>query len=107
MANPISEEILQRCRNVLCEHYEERLAKVVLYGSEARDTAEPDSDIDLLVVLHEPFDFSKELRVIVDLLYPVQLDSERHISARPAYLNDYEAGTIQLYRNIKQEGIAV
>lgn len=39
------------------------------------------SDIDLLVLLSTPFDYFAELRQIVDLLYPIQLESEQLISA--------------------------
>jgi uncharacterized protein len=54
-----------------------------------------------------PLDHFTELRQIVDLLYPVQLESERLISAKPALANDYEMGSISLYRNARREGVAV
>jgi hypothetical protein len=39
------------------------------------------------------------------LLYPVQLDTDQLISAKPAPLDEFEGGSIQLYRNAKREGI--
>jgi len=45
------------------------------------------------------------LRTIVELLYPIQLESEILISARPATIDDFEQGRLQLYRNIQREGI--
>ena len=63
------------------------------------------SDINLLVLLAQPLDYFKELRTLVDLLYPLQLEASHWISAKPADLDEFVAGTIQLYRNIQQEGI--
>ena len=76
-------------------------------GSKARGDANKDSDIDLLVLLSPPFDYFPELRQIVDLLYPIQLESERLISAKPALASDYEAGSMSLYRNARKEGVPV
>lgn len=73
----------------------------------ARGDADENSDIDLLILLSAPFDYFAELRQIVDLLYPIQLESERLISAKPALARDYEMGSISLYRTARREGVAV
>jgi predicted nucleotidyltransferase len=99
--------LLEQCRDRLAAHYGERLAGLVLYGSKARGDARPDSDFDLLVLLQGPFDWFDELRTIVDLLYPLHLESNRHISAHPVVTDEYERGTTQLYRNARAEGVAV
>ena len=98
-------DVVQKCRTTLESHYGSRFKGLVLYGSMARDQAGPVSDIDLLVLLSNPFDYFQELRRIVDLLYPIQLDTEQLISAKPAPLDEFEDGSIQLYRNAKREGI--
>jgi predicted nucleotidyltransferase len=97
--------IIQRCRHILESHYGSRFRGLVLYGSVARNQASAESDIDLLVLLNEPFDYFCELRQIVELLYPVQLDSEQLISAKPAAADEFERGGIQLYRNARREGL--
>lgn len=99
--------IVQTCKELLSTHYGARLRGVILYGSIARGDAEVGSDIDLLVLLSSPFDYFAELRKIVDLLYPIQLESNRLISAKPALASDYELGSISLYRNAKREGVVV
>lgn len=96
--------LLQKCKRALEDHYGNRFAGLVLYGSMARNQADSSSDIDLLVLLSRPFDFMHELRQIVDLLYDIQLESERLISARPAEVEAFERGRIQLYRNARREG---
>jgi predicted nucleotidyltransferase len=99
--------IIQRCKETLAKAYGKRLKGVILYGSVAREQADESSDIDLLVLLAPPFDYFAELRQIVDVLYPVQLESERLISAKPVSISDYQAGSLSLYRNAARDGIAV
>ena len=100
-------EVVKKCKMALESHYVAQLKGVILYGSVARNQADSMSDIDLLVLLGQPFDYSSELRQVIDVLYPIQLESERLISARPVSLEEFERGSIQLYRNAKREGIFV
>ena len=98
-------EIVQKCRTALESHYGSQFKGLVLYGSMARDQALLASDIDLLILLTKPFDYFQELRRIIDLLYPIQLETDQLISAKPAPLDEFEDGSIQLYRNAKREGV--
>lgn len=100
-------EVIKECKKSLEKYYGSRLKGLVLYGSTARGQASPASDIDLLVLLGKPFDYFFELRRIIDLLYPIQLESEQLISAKPTPLDEFETGSIQLYRNAQKEGIRV
>ena len=95
---------IQRCKSILESHYGPQFKGLILYGSVAREQASVGSDIDLLVLLSKPFDHFDELRRIIDLLYPVQLESEQLVSAKPAAVGEFEAGRLQLYRNAKKEG---
>jgi predicted nucleotidyltransferase len=101
------QEVLTQCKRFLTQTYGAQLKGVVLYGSMARGEATPESDIDLLVLLDAPFDYFQELRRIVNLLYPAQLESDYLISAKPAALEAYERGQLQLYRNARREGLQV
>ena len=105
--NATEQQLLQTCKERLASHYGSRFKGLILYGSMARGTANPESDVDLLVLLEEPFDHFAELEVLIDLLYDLQFDSDRYLSVRPAPSQDFEAGRIQLYRNVQKEGIAV
>lgn len=99
--------ILLKCRGVLESLYGERLRGVVLYGSSARRTDTPESDIDLLVLLAGPVNVGEEIFRIWDVLYPVQLDSDRVISVMPADADSYHRGDRSLYRNILSEGVPI
>jgi hypothetical protein len=52
-------------------------------------------------------DYFQELQQIIDLLYPVQLESEYLISAKPVAADEFGRGELQLYRNVKREGLPV
>jgi len=86
-------------------HYGSQLKGVILYGSVARNQSDSMSDIDLLVLLNKPFDYFSELRQVIDVLYPIQLEAEQLISAKPVSPDEFEQGSIQLYRNAKREGV--
>lgn len=103
--NAEEQRLIDICKQRLLAHYGPRFQGLILYGSVARGTADAESDIDLLVLLGDPFDYFVELEVLVDLLYDMQLESNRYLSVRPARVNDFESGRIQLYRNARQEGI--
>ena len=104
MSDPTT-AILPQVRPRLAEVFGDRLRGVVLFGSEARGDAEPDSDIDLLVLLEGPIDLGADIRTIVDALYPLQMQSlYRPIHALPADVKDFEADRLAFYRNVKAEG---
>ena len=107
-ANPSRQNsIIKKCKATLAKYYGDRLKGVILYGSTARKQATSSSDVDLLVLLTPPLDYFVELRQLVDVLYPIQLESEKLISAKPVSAHDFELGSISLYRNAKREGILV
>lgn len=99
--------IITKCKETLAKYYGNRLKGVILYGSMARKQSTSSSDVDLLVLLTPPLDYFIELRKLVDVLYPIQLESERLISAKPVLVSDFELGSISLYRNAKREGVIV
>jgi predicted nucleotidyltransferase len=103
----IRSSVLTRCKEALTSHYGPRFGGLLLFGSAARGDATAGSDLDMLVLMAEPFDYFRELRQIIDLLYPIQLDCEQLISAKPASQEDFEGGVVQLYRNAKREGVLV
>ncbi len=100
-------KVLNECKSVLINHYGEQFKGLILFGSNARNEANESSDIDLLVLLRKPFDYFHEIKVVIDLLYQIQLEHKKFISAKVADSKEYESGSIQLYRNIQREGIFV
>ena len=99
-------ELLSRLKAPLAEAFGDRLRGVILYGSEARGEAAPDSDIDVLVLLKGLVKYGQDLRTCIHALYPLVLELERPIDAIPVDMDVYEAQEFPLYRNAKREGVA-
>ena len=101
------EQLLKEIKARLEAAYGDRLRGVVLYGSEARGDARPDSDIDVLVLLDGPVDYGRDLETNLDALYDLSVRLGRRISAKPAEAAEYETVECPLYRSAHLEGIAV
>lgn len=101
----LTDEIRKEIRARLRTAFRERLREVLLFGSEARREARPDSDLDLMVLLEGPVRLGKDLETIVRALYPVQLELEVPIHAIPVAEASFEAGGYGLYRSAKREGV--
>ena len=97
--------IIQKCKEILEKHYGDRFAGLILYGSLARGQSEAGSDIDLLLLIQAPFDYFQEIWNLAELLYPLQLESDRLISVKPAAVQDFQGGILQFYRDARREGI--
>lgn len=98
-------ELLEEIRSRLSAAHGRRLRGLVLYGSEARGDARPDSDIDVLVLLKGPVAYLRDLRTNIAALYSLVLEMERPIHAKPVDVDHYEAGEFPLYQSAKAEGV--
>ena len=99
------QELLAAIKQRLLIAHGRRLRAVVLYGSEARGEAQPDSDLDVLVLLNGPIDYGKDLRTNINALYDLVLALERPISAKPVDIAAHEAAEYPLYQHAKAEGL--
>ena len=104
---PRIKQIVLACRDVIRKNYP--TACIVLYGSQARKQAGPESDIDLLVLLEEDVTAVKK-RIIRDMLYDISLAEDSVISTIIRSHDTWNAPISKatlLYRIIQQEGIQV
>ncbi len=74
MTHPYLHEILAKLRVYLEQEYGDQLVQVLLFGSQARGDAQPDSDIDVLVVLRDMVDACTEINRISHVLTSLCLD---------------------------------
>lgn len=99
------DKLLDQIKTALRDIFNERLRGVLLYGSEARAEALPDSDIDLLVLLDGKPREPEDSWACINALYDLILETGRPIHAEPVDIADYEAGGFPLYQNASREGI--
>lgn len=85
--------------------YGQRLIKVILYGSWARNEATEDSDVDLLVVLEGDVQPGKEIGRMIDIITDINLKHNVLLSVYPASDRDYKSLKSPLLMNVRREGV--
>jgi predicted nucleotidyltransferase len=99
--------LLREFKQALQTLYREQLVGLVLFGSHARQTATPDSDIDLLVVLQDPISPGDEILRMGDLKTDLNLKYDALISVVPISQSNFAQRQSPLLQAIRQEGVAL
>ncbi|MGB0561681.1 MAG: nucleotidyltransferase domain-containing protein [Spirulinaceae cyanobacterium] len=87
--------------------YQERLAGVVLFGSQARGEAGPDSDVDLLIVLRGAFRYYEEVRRIGEFISDLCLNHDVLVSCCFATEEQWLGEDTAFYRNVHRDGVVL
>jgi predicted nucleotidyltransferase len=98
------DHILTEFKGALTQHYGERMAQLVCYGSVARGEAGPESDVDLALILKGDVHPSGEIDRVVDLLADFNLRHGVLISLMPVDQETWEKAEGPFWRNIRREG---
>ncbi len=99
--------VLQQLRAGLLALYGDRLDRVLLYGSRARGDAEPESDVDVLVVLVGAVDPVLEIRRSGDLVADLSLDNDLVISCVFISTDEFAEEDDPFLRNVRRDALAV
>ena len=111
--NPMLQPILKHLKQDLTTLYGDRLIHLTLFGSQARGDQEPESDIDVLVVLRSQNIGGAELRVnpgeeikrTGKIVADLSLHYDVVISCLFMDETYYQTRNNALLRNIRKEGV--
>ena len=104
-AKPPNDPVLDRFRTAVTQIYGDRLERVVLFGSRARGDAQPDSDYDVAVFLHDMPDRFAEMNRLADVAPGILYSEGRFIHAMPYKADAYNDARMPLMHEIRAEGI--
>ncbi len=101
------QEALGRLREGLEELYSERLKGVYLFGSHSRGDAGEESDVDVLIVLDEVTDYSKEIEKTSELVGDLSLDYDLSISRVFVSEKRWNEDRSMFFLNVREEAVRV
>jgi len=99
------QQILQEMKSGLLSLYGERLKSIYLFGSYARDEADEESDIDVLIVLDRIEKYAHEVDTCSELVSGLSLKHELSISC--VYTSDrkWREDQTLFFLNVREEAI--
>jgi len=98
------EKIIKELKTELKNLYQDRLEKIILYGSYARGEETTESDIDIAVVLSGNVKKGEEIDRIIDIITDINLKYDVLISIYPVSKDDYEHLNSPILKNMRREG---
>ena len=108
--HPVTLETLNLFVRKVIEREGENLKRVVLFGSVAREEANKDSDIDVLVILKEMtlYDFTLVSNISADISWDMEYDENSYI--RAVTVSEEETRGLdywELMQNIGRDGVTL
>lgn len=107
LLRPQLQEVLGILRRRLAQALGYELEQVILYGSQARGEARPDSDIDVLVVMRGTINYPDLMQRTSALIAEVSLQHDVVISRTFASLAEWQSAQTPFLINVRREGVAV
>jgi predicted nucleotidyltransferase len=105
MADHIPKQLLAELKRELKLIYGNQLLGVYLFGSYARGEQDPESDLDILIVLRDYDSYSAEVKRTGRLISRLSLEHGISISRKFIRQMDWKKGDSLLIRNIRDEAM--
>jgi len=101
------EAILGALRRDTARVLGDRLEQILLFGSQARGEARPDSDIDILVVVRGECNYADLIRRTSSIIAALSLRYDVVISRAFVSQERYEREQSPFLLNVRREGVAI
>ncbi|WP_148763984.1 nucleotidyltransferase domain-containing protein [Dolichospermum lemmermannii] len=98
-------KILAKIKTFVQKTYQDNLDQVILFGSRARGDHHADSDVDILIVLKKPFNYSQEIEKTSIFISELSLECDLVISRVFAETKDFNSKNTPFFMNVRKEGI--
>jgi predicted nucleotidyltransferase len=99
--------LLEKLKSGLKQIYGEQFKQAYLFGSYARGDYDPDSDIDILIVLSDFEKYGAELNRTSELIGNLSLEHGITVSVVFTCQREWQMDKLPLLLNIHAEGLAV
>jgi uncharacterized protein len=100
-------DILRTLREQLAQALGHELAQVIVYGSQARGEAQPDSDIDVLILVNGNLDYPDLMQRTSALVAELSLQHDVVISRTFASTAQWENAGTPFLINVRREGVSL
>ena len=107
---PLSDElsvILPEVRRELARLLGDKLTGVYLFGSCARGEQRPDSDVDVLLVLSDEFEYGEMIERTSQVISDLSLKHDKVISRAFMTAEEFERGLSPFLSNIREEAVPI
>ena len=106
LGKPVQAAIAE-LRNSLVAIYGPAAPTCLLYGSQARGDARPDSDVDVILIYSHEIDPVSEILRLGQTLADITITHGVVIAARPIARSQYQSATGPFWQNVKHEGLVL
>ncbi len=102
------DKLMQELVNGLKEIFEHQLRYIILYGSVARGSDTEESDVDIAILLENPYN-NNQKEALIDFTVDMDLKYDKVVSVVDIDYEDYMKWkeTLPFYRNVAEDGVVL